>query len=167
MKRHPEIGVTHRATDRFTELWPALLVLALILWPLDVALRRMSLGRRELAAARGWVRDIGRRRRATARRTATGESLLAARDRAGSTEARAAILGATGPGPASSVAPASPTLSDTRPVPPVAASPEAAAATLGPTAANRLPPPATTGAPGVKEDTIERLRDAKRRARER
>ena len=36
------------ATDRFTELWPLLLVLALLLWPLDIALRRMSLGRREL-----------------------------------------------------------------------------------------------------------------------
>ena len=36
-------------TDRFTELWPLLLVLALLLWPLDIALRRMSLGRREVA----------------------------------------------------------------------------------------------------------------------
>ena len=43
------------ATNRFTELWPLLLVLALLLWPLDIALRRMSLGRRELVAARGWV----------------------------------------------------------------------------------------------------------------
>ena len=43
------------ATDRFTDLWPLLLVLALLLWPLDIALRRVSLGRRELAAARGWV----------------------------------------------------------------------------------------------------------------
>ena len=34
------------ATDRFTELWPLLLVVALLLWPLDIALRRMSLGRR-------------------------------------------------------------------------------------------------------------------------
>ena len=51
------------ATDRFTELWPLLLVLALLLWPLDIALRRMSLGRRELVAARGWVGGIGRRRR--------------------------------------------------------------------------------------------------------
>src|SRR6185295_16942479 len=80
------------ATDRFTELWPLLLVLALLLWPIDIALRRMSLGRRELVAARRWVADIGRRRRATGRRTATGESMLAARERAGSSEARAALL---------------------------------------------------------------------------
>jgi Uncharacterized membrane protein len=70
------------ATDQFTELWPWLLVLALLLWPLDIALRRMSLGRRELVSARDWVMGIGRRRRATAPRTATGASLLAARGRA-------------------------------------------------------------------------------------
>ena len=36
-------------------LWPRLLVLALLLWPLDIALRRVSLGRRELADGRRWV----------------------------------------------------------------------------------------------------------------
>ena len=45
-----------RTTSRYTDLWPLLLVLALLLWPLDVALRRVSVGRRELVAARGWVR---------------------------------------------------------------------------------------------------------------
>ena len=49
-------------TNRFTELWPLLLVLALLLWPLDIALRRMSLGRRELA---GGAR-LGRRHRSSA-----------------------------------------------------------------------------------------------------
>jgi uncharacterized membrane protein len=147
-------------TDRFTELWPLLLILALLLWPLDIALRRMSLGRRELAAARGWVRDIGRRRRATARRTAAGESLLAARERAGSTEARAAILGAAGPGPASPVVPTRPTRSESRPAPPPSAAPE-------PPAAAPEPPAAALEPSAVKGDTIERLQDAKRRARER
>src|SRR6187431_1308766 len=42
-------------TSRFTELWPWLLVLALLLWPLDIALRRVSLGRRELADGKRWV----------------------------------------------------------------------------------------------------------------
>ena len=79
------------ATDRFTELWPLLLVLALLLWPLDIALRRMSLGRREVAAARGWVRGIGRRRRAAGPRTATAEGLLAASSRARTSDARAAM----------------------------------------------------------------------------
>src|SRR6185295_3534989 len=79
------------ATDRFTELWPLLLVLALLLWPLDIALRRMSLGRREVAAARGWVRGIGRRRRTAGPRTATAEGLLAASSRARGSDARAAM----------------------------------------------------------------------------
>ncbi len=39
-------------TDRYTDTWPWLLVLALLLWPLDIALRRVSVGRRELADAR-------------------------------------------------------------------------------------------------------------------
>jgi hypothetical protein len=136
-------------------------VLALLLWPLDIALRRMSLGRRELVAARGWVRDVGRRRRATARRTATGESLLAARERAGSTEARAAILGAAVPG----------TVPPPVPPPVVPAAPAGAAtppdATPDPAAAPPRQPATTPEAPAVKGDTIERLRDAKRRARER
>ncbi|HLO36088.1 MAG TPA: VWA domain-containing protein, partial [Candidatus Deferrimicrobium sp.] len=44
-----------------TDLWPALLVLALLLWPLDIALRRVSVGRRELADARRWLRGGWRR----------------------------------------------------------------------------------------------------------
>ena len=41
------------ATDAYTDLWPLLLILALLLWPLDIALRRVSIGRREFADARG------------------------------------------------------------------------------------------------------------------
>ena len=36
-------------------------VLALLLWPLDIALRRVSVGRREFAAAGAWVRALPRR----------------------------------------------------------------------------------------------------------
>ena len=35
-----------------TDLWPTLLLLTLLLWPLDIALRRVSVGRRELLDAR-------------------------------------------------------------------------------------------------------------------
>src|SRR5688572_27306084 len=79
-------------TSRSTDLWPLLLVLALLLWPLDIALRRVSVGRREFAAARAWVRAIPKRRRRTAVRTAAGEGLFAARERATSAGVRAAIL---------------------------------------------------------------------------
>ena len=153
------------ATDRFTELWPLLLVLALLLWPLDIALRRMSLGRRELIAARGWVRDIGLRRRATARRTATGESLLAARERAGSAEARAAILGGSAPvpvaGPATEPLASEPTPADPSPAPPSRRDPPAPPPGPPPAGPPRGEPPTASA------DTLERLRDAKRRARER
>jgi uncharacterized membrane protein len=174
------------ATDRFTPLWPLLLVLALLLWPIDIALRRMSLGRRELAAARGWVADIGRRRRATARRTATGESLLAARERAGSSEARAAMLSAAEPaaGGATSI-PSTPASSVERPRDRPAPGPVAEAervapirpvAPAAPTVGAASPagtPSAPAGAPAAptdrpdSPDTIARLREAKRRARER
>jgi uncharacterized membrane protein len=145
-------------TDTFTELWPLLLILALLLWPLDIALRRMSLGRRELAAARGWVRDIGRRRRATARRTAAGESLLAARERAGSSEARAAILGGS-----------SATATPPAPAPPPGSEPRTAEApaTGSPPAEPSRAPLDPIETPTDSADTLERLRDAKRRARDR
>ncbi len=172
------------ATDRFTELWPLLLVLALLLWPLDIALRRMSLGRRELAAARGWIADFGRRRRATARRTATGESLLAARERAGSSEARAAILDASATRPAEAAASsgaAEEGAAATGSRPPRTARPAASAGparSVGPApSAAPAPPVAPPSAgpatgpdgsmPAEPPDTLERLRDAKRRARER
>ena len=80
-----------RTTSRYTDLWPWLLVLALLLWPLDIALRRVSLGRRELADGRRWISDRTSRRRVAAR-TQTSESMLAARERAGSAGARSAIL---------------------------------------------------------------------------
>ena len=78
-------------TSRSTDLWPLLLVLALLLWPLDIALRRVSIGRREFAAAGAWVRAIPKRRRRAAPRTAAGEGLFAARERATSASVRAAI----------------------------------------------------------------------------
>jgi hypothetical protein len=157
-------------TNRFTELWPLLLVLALLLWPLDIALRRMSLGRRELVAARGWVGGIGRRRRQAGPRTATAEGLLAASSRARtSSEARSAIRGnasdaaaARAPVAASTTEPPAPA----RRPSPVTRSTSPAAPESATTTAD-VPAPTPAAAPTEEPDTMARLRDAKRRARER
>ncbi|MEO6207615.1 MAG: hypothetical protein ABIP77_06650, partial [Candidatus Limnocylindrales bacterium] len=133
-------------TSRFTDLWPLLLVLALLLWPLDIALRRVSVGRREFAAAGAWVRGIGGRQGRVAARTAAAEGLLAARERATSTGARAAMR-------------ADVSSAKVSPVPiveaPVTGSVETA------------PPPPSVPAEVGAVDTMARLRDAKRRARDR
>ena len=144
------------ATDRSTELWPVLLVLALLLWPLDIALRRMSLGRREFAGARAWIGGIGRRRRAAGPRTATAEGMLAASGRVRADAARVQIrarptsvaddAGSTPPTPSAAPAPVPTSPTSTAPVP---------------------PPPSASPAPTETADTLARLRDAKRRARDR
>jgi uncharacterized membrane protein/uncharacterized protein YegL len=151
-----------RTTSSSTDLWPLLLVIALLLWPLDIALRRVSVGRREFAAAGAWVRDLPRRRQRTAERTATGESLLAARARATSAETRAAMLrppeaaptptaASTGPAAPQRAAPTAPQASAPRPQP-------------GPAPSEPTAPPAVSEPPPA--DTLSRLRDAKRRARD-
>jgi len=143
-------------TETYTDLWPSLLILALLLWPLDIALRRVSMGRRELADARRWLRGGWRRRRVVAPRPVEVAGMLAARDRAAGSSARAAILrgdvAATGE-PARAAAPAAaPTATPTaRPAAPPTAPP--------PVAAAPAPIPDDSG------DTIARLREAKRRAR--
>jgi uncharacterized membrane protein/Mg-chelatase subunit ChlD len=152
-----------RTTSQSTDLWPLLLVLALLLWPLDIALRRVSIGRRDFAAAGAWVRDLPRRRRATAARTATGESLLAARGRATSTEARAALRRAAEPAPAVAPQP-SPILAPT-PARRVVQPPKPPTPPAQPPA--QLPSPAPEPAPAEPADTLSRLREAKRRARDR
>ena len=155
-----------KLTSSFTELWPWLLILALLLWPFDIALRRVSLGRRELADARAWVGRRWRSRGAAAPRTASSEGMLAARERAAGGAARAALLRppndptasiVSGPAttPSATVAPIRPAGSgvDRRPAEP--ASPAV------PAASEALAPPATPDA----TDTLTRLREAKRRAR--
>jgi hypothetical protein len=144
-----------RRTSQFTDLWPWLLVLALLLWPLDIALRRVSLGRRELADGRRWVSDRVRGRRIAAR-TKPVEGMLAARDRAGSTGARTAILREASGRRSTDAEAASTTLAgedadEEHNVAPT--SPEAAVPTV-------LAPAAPTA------DTMERLREAKRRTRD-
>jgi uncharacterized membrane protein len=155
------------ATSRFTDLWPLLLVLALLLWPLDIALRRVSLGRRELVAVRERIGGARRRRAAAGPRTAAAEGMLAARERAASASARSALRreagapaagGVTGDGGTASGAGASPVRR-----------PESAGGgqrSEGDTIAQpgRTPERAAGSDPA---DTLSRLRDAKRRARDR
>jgi Ca-activated chloride channel family protein len=130
-----------------TPLWPWLLVLALLLWPLDIFLRRVQVTRRDLAAAGSWVRGIPARRGRIAARPAPVEGMLAARDRAGGEAARAAIRreGAAAPGTGAGrgeTAPAAPPASPS-------------------SASSSEPRAATANEPA---DTLARLRDAKRRA---
>jgi Ca-activated chloride channel homolog len=173
-----------RATSHHADLWPLLLVLALLLWPLDIALRRVSVGRRELAGARRWVSNAGRGRR-VATRTATAESMLAATGR--SSAARSAILREAASGSATPVSPATapaavatagpsaqqapsqasavpPAPRQVAPGAPSPAAPPAASPTSQPT-----PPPASQPAASASDasspDTLARLREAKRRTR--
>ncbi|MDQ4077586.1 MAG: VWA domain-containing protein [Chloroflexota bacterium] len=75
---HPPQQVT-KAQD----LWPWLLALALLLFPLDVAVRRVIFGRREWEAAREWIRERARRHSTPAPRTEPVlGSLLEAKERA-------------------------------------------------------------------------------------
>jgi len=138
-------------TASYTELWPWLLILALLLWPLDIALRRVSLGRRELADARAWVGRTWRGWRGPAARTAADAAILATRERAGGAAARAAILGRQ----------VAPDLG--APAARVAASP---VVREGPAPAPASPPVATPAASEIvdEDDTITRLREARRRA---
>jgi uncharacterized membrane protein/Mg-chelatase subunit ChlD len=174
------------ATSSFTELWPWLLVLALLLWPLDIALRRVSIGRRELADGRAWVGRRWRLRGATAPRTTASAGMLAARDRAAGGGARAALRRADAAAtdqatraaampeveastaarrPAS--APAARPASSSKPAPaPVSAPPQPVAPAGPPASRGPAAPPAPTSPPGDPTDTLARLREAKRRARE-
>lgn len=144
-------------TSHYADLWPLLLVIAMLLWPLDVALRRVSLGRREVAATRAWA--AGWRHRRVAARPASLTGMLAARDRAGSAAARAAIRRDASTTPEAEAAAPSRELRPTR----GSAAPAAAPAP----AAESAPVAATPSAAALDldADTLERLRAAKRRAR--
>jgi uncharacterized membrane protein/Mg-chelatase subunit ChlD len=165
------------ATSQFTDLWPFLLVLALLLWPLDIALRRVSVGRREFAAAGGWILGLGRRRGRAAARTTTEASLLAARQRGSSAATRSAMRpeATVQPGRVASSATML-TPSDGVSASPAADSPAARPRTAAaddraaqqpaqpPSSAPAAQPPSPAAGDA---DTMQRLREAKRRARER
>ena len=146
-------------TASFSQLWPLLLILALLLWPFDVALRRVSIGRRELRDARRWVGDVALRRRVAARPKPV-EGMLAARDRAAGASARAALLRRESPEPGalrSTVEAASATPEPRSPTAPAASATPAPA--TSPSVAEQATGAAESG------DTLARLREAKRRAR--
>ena len=146
-----------KLTSSFTELWPWLLLLALLLWPLDIALRRVSLGRRELADGRAWLVRQWRARGAAAPRSTTVNGMLAARDRAAGAGARAALLRAEDGEPPDATSVEERTgPSASEPHPTTIATDEAGTINAG------AAPPATGP---EASDTIARLREAKRRAR--
>jgi hypothetical protein len=172
--RH-DLGTTTAATD----MVPWLLLLAMLLWPLDVAVRRVSMSRGDLALARAWTGARWQAWRGPARRSRPVGEMLAAKERAGGATARAAL---TRPADtAESHTPSSTAAARARP--PVAVSQSPAAATaVAPSTATAAPPTAAAAPPTVTAaaprpdtapepaaepvDTISRLRDAKRRARD-
>jgi hypothetical protein len=144
-----DLGTTTASID----LWPALLLLALLLWPIDVAVRRVSLSRGDLGLARSWVGGRWARWRGPARRPEPVGGMLAAKSRAGSRQARAALVQSqrTAEPPAIAKPPAAPAAPTTTPA--TAPLPDA-----------KAPGPASPAA-ASEADTLARLREAKRRAR--
>ncbi|MCB0076974.1 MAG: VWA domain-containing protein [Anaerolineales bacterium] len=134
--------------SRAQPLWPWLMLLALLLFPFDVAVRRVMWGSRELAAARDWRRERRAQQRTTASkgvaRTEQLDDLFAAKQRASRPSRR-------------------PTEVDTPPAAPPATAPSAAAKPVPPP--RPAPPRAAPDAADDRDDTLSRLRDAKRRAR--
>jgi len=124
------------ASDRAQDIWRGLLLAAALLFPLDVAIRRVMLGRQDLGKARAWLAarlPVVRRGQARAERT-LGQ-LWEARQRARKRQARS------------------------RPAPPPPARKEGnASPDATPPAPGEEPPP--TG-----DETLARLREAKKRAR--
>ena len=152
-------------TDTYADLWPTLLILALLLWPLDIALRRVSVGRRELADARRWVAGGWRRRGAAAPRPVEVAGMLAARDRAAGSSARAAILRGDVAADSDAASPVG-AQGPARPLVPAAPPPARPAPTPQATPAPAPAVPAVPAAEPVPEDggdTLARLREAKRR----
>ncbi|CAN5842259.1 VWA domain-containing protein [soil metagenome] len=140
--RH-DLGTTAAATD----LWPLSLLLAPLLWPLDVAARRLSIAHSDLGLARAWTVQRWHAWRGPARRTEQVGEILAAKSRAGGRQARAALLR---PPAAEATAPTQATEPSIEPQP------------------SQAPEPATPAPTDVSaEDTVARLAVAKKRARRR
>jgi uncharacterized membrane protein len=166
-----DLGTTTAATD----LLPWLLLLALLLWPLDVAVRRVSVSRGDLALARSWSAARWRSWRGPARRTQEVGEMLAATRRAGGAQARAALLRPketdeaaqpTGSAPATTAA--SPTAAAPTAAAPTERSSRVATAAPGKVEPEpRAPVPEPTPPPAPPVDTLTRLREAKQRARDR
>jgi Mg-chelatase subunit ChlD len=136
------------STGSSREIWRALLLAVALLFPIDVALRRVMVNRRDLQNARAWVveRLPGRRSLAAEREAPILGQLFSARERA-----RRRTSAPPPPGqPGTTSPPTAPT------VPPI---PEKDA-TAQPTPDSKPPTSSTTPA-----DSLARLREAKKRAR--
>jgi hypothetical protein len=149
-----------RSTAFATDLWPLLLVLALLLFPIDVAIRRVSISRREVAAGRAWFgsRVLGRGR--AARPEVVG-GMLAAKERAAGSRSRAALVRPATAAP-DALPPTEPTTAPTATIEPPSANVSAPSPAPDqpkqPTPSE--PPPVSSAEP----DTLARLREAKKRA---
>jgi uncharacterized membrane protein len=149
-----DLGTTTAATD----LLPWLLLLALLLWPVDVAVRRLSVSRSDFALARAWSAARWRAWRGPARRTAQVGEMLAATRRAGGAQSRSALLRPEQP---TSETSRTATAATAKPVTPRRAQPAPA------TQPTSTAEPPSTPEPAGAADTIARLREAKQRARDR
>lgn len=132
---------TAQPARRAVPLWPALLLMAALLFPVDVGLRRLRLQPSDWARLRRWADEHLRLRSRRSRRRGEPEvlsDLFRARERARQRRARPV---------------------EGRPVelPPAEAKPPAAPP----------PPPKPPAAPASEEDALARLRQARERARKR
>ena len=140
----PASAFTHDlpAADRAQDIWRGLLLVVALLFPLDVAIRRVMLGRQDLHKARAW---LAARLPAVRRGQAAGERALGqlwqARERARERQARSR---------------------------PAAPPPGRKPGDEPPSAPSPAPPPAPgpeEGPPAAGDDALARLREAKKRAR--
>ena len=150
-----------RSTAFATDLWPLLLVLALLLFPIDVAIRRVSISRRELVAARAWFsyRILGRGH--AARPEAVG-GMLAAKERAAGTRSRAALVRPPAGVDEVGSSTEAPLMRSAEVATPTAKGPAPGPMSGQPGEAAPTAPPS---AKGTDTDTLARLREAKKRAK--
>jgi Ca-activated chloride channel homolog len=121
------------------EIWRPLLLIVALLFPLDIALRRVMFGRSDYARAGGWIQERMPRRRPSRIEGRALGNLFQARERA-----RHRRAGEDQP--------------EARTAPPEEGKP--------PSAPAKTPPPARPSRPKEESgDTLDRLRKAKKRAR--
>jgi uncharacterized membrane protein len=146
--RH-DLGATTAAVD----LWPLLLLLVLLLWPLDVAVRRVSVARSDVALARDWAAARWRGWRGAARRPEPVADMLAAKSRAGGRQARSALTRIDSAAEPEEKRPAS--------------DPKPTLAAPSPSTPPPAEPPSPDPGPAADVDSMARLREAKQRVRRR
>jgi hypothetical protein len=146
------------AAQRAREVWAALLLIAALLFPIDVAIRRVMLGRRDVDNALAWVRSrlAGPRAAASRPERALGQLFQA--------RARARRRGARSDGPPTS--PGTPPPPIAGPSTPPPAGPTEGPPPERPPAGPGQPPSRPPAAPPADAgDSLARLREAKKRAK--